>query len=102
VELTQLYLDRPWHGRGVADLVLARLADLALDLGARLVRLGVWEHNGRAIAFYEKHGFTQVGVQEFRLGGELHNDHVMVAEVSAIADSDTGWDVATGRSPATA
>lgn len=97
-ELARLYLDRPWHGRGVAQVVLARVADLALDLGADFIWLGVWEHNGRAVAFYEKHGFRPVGMQEFQLGDELHHDRVMVAKVSALAGAgrrrpDEGWQV---------
>lgn len=87
-ELARLYLDRPWHGRGVADLVLARVADLATELGAGSIWLGVWEHNGRAVAFYEKHGFRQVGTKEFRLAGELHHDRVMVSHVSALSERD--------------
>jgi ribosomal protein S18 acetylase RimI-like enzyme len=88
VELARLYLDRAWHGRGVAEVLLARVNELALDLGARFVWLGVWERNGRAVAFYEKHGFKTVGMQEFRLGSQSHQDKIMVAAVTAGAELD--------------
>jgi ribosomal protein S18 acetylase RimI-like enzyme len=90
VELARLYLDRPWHGRGVAEVVLAEAGRLARDLGSGSIWLGVWERNGRAVAFYEKHGFRHVGVQEFRLGGEQHHDRVMVADIASLVDARDG------------
>jgi len=87
VELTRLYVDRPWHGRGVAKVVLAAAGRLAVDLGSSSIWLGVWERNGRAVAFYEKHGFRRVGVQEFRLARERHRDRVMVADVASLIDA---------------
>lgn len=46
--------------------------------------LGVWERNGRAISFYGKCGFRRVGAQEFRVGGELHRDLVMAADLDTV------------------
>jgi ribosomal protein S18 acetylase RimI-like enzyme len=87
VELARLYIDRPWHGRGVAAAVLAEAGRLALELGSGSVWLGVWERNGRAVAFYERRGFRPVGVQEFRLGSERHRDRVMVADIASLVDA---------------
>jgi ribosomal protein S18 acetylase RimI-like enzyme len=39
--------------------------------------LGVWEHNDRAIRFYERWGFEIVGEKQFVLGGEKQCDVVM-------------------------
>ena len=46
--------------------------------GADQVWLGVWEHNPRAIAFYRKHGFVEVGAQVFQLGGDPQRGLVFV------------------------
>jgi hypothetical protein len=34
--------------------------------------------NSRAIAFYTKHGYSKIGVTYFRLGGESHENHVLL------------------------
>lgn len=45
--------------------------------------LAVWEENPRAIGFYQKHGFTPVGRQDFRVGGERQTDLVLRASPDA-------------------
>jgi diamine N-acetyltransferase len=79
VEIGRFYVDRPWQGRGLAQRLMAAALDAARSLGGETVWLTVWEHNPRAIAFYEKHGFRDVGSQPFRLGSDLQTDRVMVA-----------------------
>jgi GNAT superfamily N-acetyltransferase len=81
IELRRFYVDSPAHGTGVAQLLMAAVFDAARDAGARHVWLGVWERNPRAIAFYRKCGFTDVGSQPFVLGSDHQNDRVMVARV---------------------
>jgi ribosomal protein S18 acetylase RimI-like enzyme len=44
--------------------------------------LGVWERNPRAIRFYQKHGFVDIGAKEFRLGTDLQTDRVMSRSVA--------------------
>jgi ribosomal protein S18 acetylase RimI-like enzyme len=44
--------------------------------------LGVWERNARAIAFYRRWGFADVGSQSFQLGGDLQSDRVMARRVA--------------------
>lgn len=79
VEVWRFYVDRAWHGRGVAkQLMRAVLGEAA---GVDAVWLGVWEHNPRAIAFYRKFGFVDVGRQEFHFGTDVQTDRVMVRGV---------------------
>jgi GNAT superfamily N-acetyltransferase len=80
VELGRFYVDRPWHGRGLAQRLMAVVRDAALSLNGRTLWLAVWERNPRAIAFYEKCGFRDVGSQGFRLGADLQTDRVMAAD----------------------
>jgi diamine N-acetyltransferase len=76
VELARFYVDHAQHGRGVAQALMNAAIDAASDLGASLW-LGVWEHNPRAIRFYEKCGFRDVGAQPFLLGSDVQTDRVM-------------------------
>ncbi len=75
VELVRIYADRP--GGGVGSALIAASLDIAKDEGADTVWLGVWEHNPRAVAFYERWGFRVVGTQEFVLGTDRQTDLVM-------------------------
>jgi diamine N-acetyltransferase len=77
MEVVRFYVDRPWHGRGVAQQLMAATADSAGAAGARTLWLGVWERNPRAIAFYRKCGFADVGTQTFVLGADHQQDMVL-------------------------
>jgi len=76
-ELQRLYVSKAWHGRGVAQDLIAAATALAGASGADQIWLGVWERNPRAIAFYRKCGFADVGEQTFKLGTDLQRDIVM-------------------------
>jgi ribosomal protein S18 acetylase RimI-like enzyme len=77
IELLRFYVDRPWHGQGVAKSLMRAVKDTARQAGAQTLWLGVWERNPRAIAFYAKCGFTDVGEQEFMVGSDRQTDRVM-------------------------
>ena len=81
VELQRFYLDHAWHGRGMAPQLMAACIDAARARGASSLWLGVWERNARAIRFYQKHGFVDIGSQVFRLGTDLQTDRVMSRSV---------------------
>jgi diamine N-acetyltransferase len=57
IELWRFYVDKGWHGRGIAKHLMQAVLDEAKAAGATTVWLGVWERNPRAIAFYRKFGF---------------------------------------------
>lgn len=82
IELLRLYVDRAYHGRGVAPALVAATLDAAAARGATTIWLGVWERNPRAIAFYTKWGFQDVGSHEFLLGSDRQTDRVMVRPVA--------------------
>jgi diamine N-acetyltransferase len=83
LEIKRLYVDRPWHGAGVAQALLDRAIAIAVQRGAQTLYLSVWQHNHRAIAFYVKHGFVRVGVAEFTLGRDVQLDPVMMRPLPA-------------------
>jgi GNAT superfamily N-acetyltransferase len=78
VELWRFYVDRPWQGRGLAQRLMASVRQAAYQLGGNCLWLGVWERNLRAIAFYQKCGFRDVGSHDFWLGTDRQTDRVMV------------------------
>ena len=77
LEVVRFYVDRPWHGQGVAQTLMAAAVATARAAGAGTLWLGVWERNERAIAFYRKSGFADVGTQTFVLGIDHQRDLVL-------------------------
>jgi ribosomal protein S18 acetylase RimI-like enzyme len=80
-EIWRFYVDRQWIGRGVAQRMMSAALNYAKSLGAQTIWLGVWEKNPRAIAFYQKCGFTLVGEHEFLFANERQTDLVMARGV---------------------
>jgi ribosomal protein S18 acetylase RimI-like enzyme len=77
VEIMRFYVDRPWHGRGVAQRMMDAALRTARELGGGIVWLSAWEKNPRAFAFYRKLGFGVAGRAQFLLGNDLQDDYVM-------------------------
>jgi diamine N-acetyltransferase len=82
-ELEQLYVRQDRHGTGVGSALLAAAVEQARKHRCDVLWLGVWEHNPRAIAFYERHGFSRLGTHSFRLGTKVQTDWVMARSLIA-------------------
>ncbi|MDB4907351.1 MAG: putative acetyltransferase [Gemmatimonadetes bacterium] len=76
-EVLRFYIAREMHGTGLANQLMDALFVEAASRHAEVAWLGVWESNRRAIRFYEKRGFLDVGGQKFALGEDLQDDRVM-------------------------
>ena len=78
VELQTLYIQDHFVGKGIGHNVLVKMQELArLGADSRLW-LTVNAKNARAIAFYQRQGYQELGTTEFVLGGVAHENHVMV------------------------
>ena len=82
-ELKRFYVDRAFQGRGAAARLMDAAIATAVARGARTLWLGVWERNARAIAFYGKRGFADVGAQRFVLGSDVQTDRVLARAIGA-------------------
>jgi Acetyltransferases len=76
-ELSKCYVMPGHHGAGVAGALMDAALEAARATGAVGVWLGVNEENGRAQAFYAKHGFARVGTKHFLVGDRLEDDYVL-------------------------
>ncbi len=81
LEVRRFYVAHEWHGSGLAKSLMQEVVQHARTRGARTLWLGVWERNGRAIAFYRKFGFREVGSHPFLLGHDVQTDLVMAASL---------------------
>lgn len=80
-EIQRLYVVGEWQGRGVAQALMNACLEEIECRGSDVVWLGVWEGNPRAISFYKKFGFIEVGDHVFPLGRDPQRDIVMVRPV---------------------
>jgi ribosomal protein S18 acetylase RimI-like enzyme len=83
VELARLYVERGYHGKGIAQELMNAVVEFTRNAGIRRLWLGVWEHNPRAIAFYGKCGFRVTGSHPFLVGNDLQTDLIMERDVRA-------------------
>ncbi|MDQ2664502.1 MAG: GNAT family N-acetyltransferase [Gemmatimonadota bacterium] len=81
IEIARLYAVSHAIGKGIGAALMQRCFDVAVERGRRTVWLGVWEHNPRAIAFYQKWGFVDAGAKAFVLGRDQQTDRVMTRAV---------------------
>ncbi len=81
IELWRFYIAHQWHGKGLAQRLMARVDEAAAGRGALTLWLGVWERNERAKAFYRKDGFSDVGCHVFMVGADPQTDRILVRPV---------------------
>lgn len=81
LEVARFYLDRPLHGTGAAGDLMASVLAHAVAAGRDGVWLQVWERNPRAIRFYAKAGFVDVGGATFRIGEQVDRDRLLVHDL---------------------
>lgn len=85
VELYRFYVDRPWQGTGLAQRLMEAVHAAADAWGGRSIWLCVWERNPRAIAFYVKSGYRDVGAADFYVGPDRQTDRVLVTSTRTLA-----------------
>ena len=81
-ELSKCYVLEEFHGRGVANTLIAASIEAARTRGAAGIWLGVNQFNPRANRFYEKSGFVIVGTKKFLVGETWEEDFVRERVIS--------------------
>jgi diamine N-acetyltransferase len=80
VEVASLYVQAHFAGLGIGSTLLRECKQLAQHrTGSPAIWLMVNAENFPAIAFYKKHGLAKAGTAYFELGGEKHENHVLVS-----------------------
>jgi diamine N-acetyltransferase len=82
LEVRRIYALQEYIGMGVGRELMNASINEAGYLACDCIWLGVWEKNQRAIDFYRKWGFYEVGTQTFLLGNDAQTDLVMMLELT--------------------
>jgi len=77
LEVERIYVSGEHHGKKIGQLLLNLALDIAAEKQFEYIWLGVWEHNHKALGFYEHSGFKAVGRHDFWLGDDLQTDLLM-------------------------
>jgi len=83
LQLWRLYLGQAFTGRGLGAQLMTAVRTEARRHGAQTLWLGVYDRNVRAVAFYKRFGFAQVGTSEFLFGGRIYSDPIYAASLEA-------------------
>jgi len=86
LEVARFYVDQSLHGRGAARSLMAAVLAHAASAGHDWVWLQVWEENHRALRFYAKAGFKDVGETVFLVGSLSYRDRLLVHRLVAQGD----------------
>ncbi|ATY34660.1 GNAT family N-acetyltransferase [Sphingomonas psychrotolerans] len=81
LELKRIYSLSRFHGTGLGSALMEVVIAAAAGRAERLL-LGVYAGNSRALAFYHKHGFEQIGERRFRVGARDYDDRVLARSMA--------------------
>jgi len=82
IEIERIYASQEHIGKGVGKELMKACIKETRQRGCDSIWLGVWEKNLRAIDFYKKWGFREVGTHIFSVGEDPQNDLVMELELA--------------------
>lgn len=82
VEIARIYAVKDKIGSGVGKSLMEFAISFALQRNKKMIWLGVWEQNHRAIKFYENYGFEKFSQHIFMLGNDAQTDWLMKKELS--------------------
>lgn len=81
IELKRIYSLSRFHGTGLGAALMKQA--LVAAANHRRLLLGVYAGNARALAFYRKQGFADIGTRQFNVGGKLYDDLVLGRPLAA-------------------
>ena len=82
LEIARIYATYNAIGKGVGKALMNACIEIAIARGKKIIWLGVWEQNQRAIDFYTKWGFEKFDTHVFMLGNDKQTDWLMKKTLS--------------------
>jgi len=82
MEIERIYSLQEYIGKGVGKELMLAAINEAKQKDCNSLWLGVWEKNPRAINFYKKWGFREVGTHIFMLGDDPQRDFILELDLA--------------------
>jgi diamine N-acetyltransferase len=83
VEIERIYVLASYQGKQIGQLLYQQALNVAEEINAEYVWLGVWEENSKAINFYRKNGFVEFDKHIFFLGDDAQTDIMMKLDLKS-------------------
>lgn len=77
LEIQRIYVLSDYKRKHIGNALIQKAIEVGRERNLAYIWLGVWEHNTRALAFYEKLGFKRFATHRFILGTDVQLDHLM-------------------------
>lgn len=84
VMMSKFYVHPEFHGAGVSKNMMAHLMDQYTTSDRQWMWLGTNEANTRAVSFYQRAGFQQIGTRTFDVGGTAAKDIVLARRLPSL------------------
>jgi GNAT superfamily N-acetyltransferase len=81
-ELARLYVQAPFVGAGLGRRLLRESEARAAARGAQVLWLTAWSGNARALAFYARSGYTDVGLTHYEFDGQAFENRAFARELA--------------------
>lgn len=93
LEIERIYVLEDHQGKKIGQKLYEKALQIATQTKVAYIWLGVWEHNPKAMGFYQKNGFKVFDKHIFKLGDDLQTDFMMkksmdVLDIQAILETD--------------
>lgn len=82
IQLERIYALQDFLGKRIGHELMNNCVAVAKKEGFLRMWLSVWQQNHRAIEFYKKWGFEQIGFKQFIIGKEVNDDFVMALRLT--------------------
>ncbi len=83
LEIVRIYVLSRFHKTGIGHRLMQHAIAKAAQLHARRLVLGVFHGNEKALAFYARQGFTQIGTRTFTVGAAQFHDFVLARPIES-------------------
>ena len=77
LEIERIYVVEKFIGKQVGHFLMKTAIEIAQNSNLKYIWLGVWEHNLRAIQFYQKYNFVTFDTHVFKMGNDDQTDYLM-------------------------
>ncbi|KAB5488779.1 MULTISPECIES: GNAT family N-acetyltransferase [Flagellimonas] len=77
MEIERIYVLESHQGKRIGTLMLQEIINLAKRLDKSYIWLGVWEHNPKAIRFYQRNHFQKFGEHPYYIGNDKQTDWLL-------------------------
>ena len=77
LEIERIYVLGEFQGEGLGRYLMKEALEMARKRNKKYAWLGVWEKNEKAICFYKKNGFYEIGTHSFFMGEDEQTDYIM-------------------------